>query len=213
MPAIHPPRLRQQVEELVVQYADAERFSRLLKDLFTYYGEQTKRSDQQAKQAISLPGANVPLPVLREVANQMAPYAENAPHAVLNLCQTLWQQPLMDSRQLAAMLIGKLPVSQLDQSLELTGIDSPLHCVTDGLQEILHHLGELLVVVADDHTRHYPLLIAPPYHIDSALFNASTSAPHRAPGSIGSEPQPKRTKSWFTGDASLVGTGIRPDQG
>lgn len=118
MPAIHPPRLRQQVEELVVLYADAERFSRLLKDLFTYYGEQTIRASAQTKQTISLPSGNVPLPVLREVVNQMAPYAENAPHAVLNLSRSLWQQPLMESRQLAAMLVGKLPASQIEQTLQ-----------------------------------------------------------------------------------------------
>jgi hypothetical protein len=118
MPAIHPPRLRQQVEELVVQYADADRFSRLLKDLFIYYGEQTKRANPQTKQTISLPSGNVPLPVLREVVNQMAPYAENAPHAVLNLCRALWKQPLMESRQLASMLVGKLPVTQMEQTLQ-----------------------------------------------------------------------------------------------
>ena len=45
MPAIHLPRLQQQVETLSEHYADADKFSRQLRDLFTYYGDKTRRGE------------------------------------------------------------------------------------------------------------------------------------------------------------------------
>ncbi len=119
MPAIHLPRLQQQVEALSEHYADAEKFSRQLRDLFTYYGDKTRRPSQQAQKAPRLPVENVPAPVLRQVVTQLTPYAENTPHAILNLCRGLWQHPILEYRLLAAMLLGKAAISHAQETLDL----------------------------------------------------------------------------------------------
>lgn len=119
MPAIHLPRLQQQVEGLIEHYADAEKFSRQLRDLFNYYGDKTRRPSQKGKKAFGLPSENVPAPVLRQVVMQLTPYAENTPHAILNLSRSLWKHPILEYRQLAAMLIGKIPVSNIEETLNL----------------------------------------------------------------------------------------------
>ncbi len=119
MPAIHLPRLQQQVEGLVEHYADADKFARQLQDLYTYYGDKTRRPSQKAKKNVGLPAENIPPPVQKQVVAQMAPYATNAPHAILNLSRSLWQHQVLEYRQLAAMLIGKIPPSHAGEILDL----------------------------------------------------------------------------------------------
>lgn len=119
MPAIHLPRLRQQVEHLVEHYADAEKFGRELKHLFTYYGDKTLRPSKLVRRPVGLPSENVPAPVLRQVVVQMTPYAENTPHAILSLVRGLWKHPVLEYRHLAALMIGKLPASQAEETLRL----------------------------------------------------------------------------------------------
>lgn len=111
MPAIHLPRLRQQVAELVEYYAEPEKFLREMGDLFEFYGDHTRRPSEKTQKPTTLPEANVPPPVLRQVILELTPYAENAPHAVLVLARTLWQQRVLEYRQLATQLLGKLPLS------------------------------------------------------------------------------------------------------
>jgi hypothetical protein len=119
MPAIHLPRLKEQVEGLVEHYADPEKFARQLQDLYTYYGDKTRRPSQKAKKTVGLPSENIPGPVLKQIVAQMAPYAETAPHAILNLSRSLWQHHVLEYRLLAALLIGKIPVSHAEETLKL----------------------------------------------------------------------------------------------
>ena len=119
MPAIHPPRLRQQVSELIQNYADPEKFLRNLRDLFAFYGDQTKRVSPRSMKTTGLPSAHVPKPVLRQIMLQLTPYAENVPHAVLVLARSLWEQPQLEHRELATLLLGKLPLNYSTEVLSL----------------------------------------------------------------------------------------------
>lgn len=119
MPAIHLPRLRQQVEELVEYYADPEKFLRELGDLFEFYGDHTRRSSQESQKPTALPVVNVPAPVLRQLLLQLTPYAENAPHTILVLARTFWKQPVLEYRLLAAQLLGKLPIQEQEEVYRL----------------------------------------------------------------------------------------------
>jgi hypothetical protein len=119
MPAIHLPRLEKQVEALAKNYADAEKFSRQLKVLFTYYGDRTRRPSQKTRKASRLPAEHVPAPVLRQIVTQLTPYAEHTPHAILNLCRGLWPHQVLEFRLLAAQLLGKVAASHAEETLDL----------------------------------------------------------------------------------------------
>lgn len=112
MPAIHLPRLRTQVGELVLAYAEPELFARKLRDLFNYYGDRTRRVSKRTARATGLPTVNLPQPVIKEIITQLTPYAETAPHAVLTLAQILWASPMLENRLLAAQMLGKLPMDE-----------------------------------------------------------------------------------------------------
>ncbi|MEJ2757286.1 MAG: hypothetical protein P8046_02280 [Anaerolineales bacterium] len=119
MPAIHLPRLRQQVEELIQYYAEPEKFLRELGDLFEYYGDHTRRTTENTQKPITLQQDNVPQPLLPQIVHEQTPYAENAPHAVLVLVRMLWQKAVLEYRQLATQLLGKLPLSYAGDTLTL----------------------------------------------------------------------------------------------
>ncbi|HKJ27033.1 MAG TPA: DNA alkylation repair protein [Anaerolineales bacterium] len=122
MAAIHPPRLKKQVSELVLAYAEPELFQRKLRDLFDFYGDLTRRTSKQSRKPTGLPSMNVPPPVIRQVVMQLTPYAETAPQAVLALARTLWAVPQLEHRQLAAQLVGKIPVDDAQQVLTLVTV-------------------------------------------------------------------------------------------
>ena len=119
MPAIHLPRLRKQVTDLIQHYADPDRFLRELSDMFAFYGDHTKRVSPRTPKTSGLPTANVPQPVLRQIVQQLTPYAENVPHAILVLARSLWNYPHLEHRQLATMLLGKLPLTYSKEILPL----------------------------------------------------------------------------------------------
>jgi hypothetical protein len=137
MPAIHPPKLQQQVSELVQNYADPEKFLRKLQDLFAFYGDQTKRVSPRSMKTTGLPSAHVPKPVLRQVMLQLTPYAENIPHAVLVLARSLWEQPQLEHRELATLLLGKLPLNYSNEVLSLV----PKWCLQNHEESILISLA------------------------------------------------------------------------
>jgi len=137
MPAIHLPRLREQVGKLVQNYADPEKFQRELRELFAFYGDHTKRVRQRSLKTIALPSENVPQPVLRQIILQLTPYAENAPHAVLVLARSLWKFAHLEHRQLAAMLLGKLPLNYSEDVLLLV----PKWCQQNHEEKILISLA------------------------------------------------------------------------
>lgn len=122
MPAIHLPRLQKQVEDLAKYYADADKFSRQLEILFDYYGDKTRRPSQKIIKTSQLPSENIPSPVFRQIIQQLTPYAENTPHAILNLCRGLWRHFSLDYRFLAAQLLGKIAISHATETLELVEI-------------------------------------------------------------------------------------------
>jgi len=137
MPAIHPPKLQQQVSELVQNYADPEKFLRKLQDLFAFYGDQTKRVSPRSMKTTGLPSAHVPKPVLRQVMLQLTPYAENIPHAVLVLARSLWEQPQLEHRELATLLLGKLTLNYSNEVLSLV----PKWCLQNHEESILISLA------------------------------------------------------------------------
>jgi hypothetical protein len=137
MPAIHLPRLRQQVSELVQNYADPDKFLRKLQDLFAFYGDHTKRVRQRTMKTTGLPAENVPPPVLRQIVLQLLPYAENAPHAVLVLSRSLWSFAHLEHRLLAARLLGKLPLNYSKDILLLV----PQWCLQNHEESILVSLA------------------------------------------------------------------------
>lgn len=108
MPAINPTRLKQQTMQLVECFDKPDAFVRSLQNLFEYYAEHARRPGQSGMPAPLINAYKVHPPILRQVLQTIIPLATKDTEAGLTLCDAMWEQPYLEFRQLACMLLGQL---------------------------------------------------------------------------------------------------------
>ena len=110
MPAIQPTRLKFQVTELAGTFLQPDLFIRVLKDLLEQYSDRTHKPGQYGIINQSMPAFNVPTPVLRQVQVTIRPLVEQNPQLSLALSTSLWNEPYLEFRILAAYILGWIRV-------------------------------------------------------------------------------------------------------
>lgn len=118
MPAIHLARLRASAAELVDRFHDPEAFVRALNDLLEAYADRTRRPGQAGAPPPILPTYRVPPPVLREVLRAIETEIAGHPEGALALADALWAEATMETRLLAARVLGRVPPSRPHGVLE-----------------------------------------------------------------------------------------------
>jgi hypothetical protein len=118
MPAIDLARLKIQAARLGEKFAEPEAFLGNLNELLDFYTNRTIRA-AQVVQRLSTPTYHTPRPVLRQIEQELAPLAKNQPHEAENLIKVLWEANSLESRLLAAFLLGSMPSDQAIPSLRL----------------------------------------------------------------------------------------------
>jgi hypothetical protein len=108
MPAIDLARLKLQTARLSDLFGDPDAFLRALQELLDFYTNRTLHS-LQAAQRLSLPAYRTPRPVLRQIEAELAPLAEARPAEALALTYALWEAGHLETRLLAAHLLGSVP--------------------------------------------------------------------------------------------------------
>lgn len=111
MPAIDLARLKIQAANLAESFGDPPAFLRGLTNLLEFYTNRTMRSSQVARK-LSLPTFHTPAPVLRQVERELAPLASSMPAEAIALTEALWTSSSLESRLLAARLLGAIPLTQ-----------------------------------------------------------------------------------------------------
>ena len=117
MPAIRPAVLKQQSALLANEFNQPEVYLRSLHHLLDLYANRAYRSGQAGKPQPLLEAYEVPAPVLRQLLLDLEPKVSQAPQAALDLSRVLWQEPFLETRLLAAGLLGKIP-ARPEQILE-----------------------------------------------------------------------------------------------
>lgn len=79
-----------------------------LKELLDYYTNRTVRVTQLV-QRYSVPTFGTPKPVLRQIESELAGLARTRPVEAVTLTKTLWEAGSLESRLLAANLLGSIP--------------------------------------------------------------------------------------------------------
>ncbi|MCI0521031.1 MAG: hypothetical protein L0Z70_12360, partial [Chloroflexi bacterium] len=110
MPAIQLARLRQQTAALAEKLTQPGDYLRLLHDLFDFYADRTHRPGQAGTPPPLIAAYDVPMPLLRQIAVDFHAFAHDHPAAALRLSLTLWEEAALETRWLAAALLGRLPV-------------------------------------------------------------------------------------------------------
>jgi hypothetical protein len=119
VPAIYPARLRNQTANLSELYDQPARFTLALTDLLDLYSNRTHRAGQAGEPPPLLKTYNVPKPVIRQLMVELQPLANEYPDETIRLVYALWAEESLETRQIAAFLLGSIPPNRPEMILEI----------------------------------------------------------------------------------------------
>ena len=108
MPAIDLARLKKQTALLGDLFDQPAAFLRQVREILEFYVNRTLRSQGVAPSSV-LPTHRTPAVVLRQIETELGPVAERQPIQALELADALWDDGSLETRLLAAFLLGRIP--------------------------------------------------------------------------------------------------------
>lgn len=109
MPAIDLARLRKQANRLADFFFLPEDFLRYLREILDFYVNRTLRKSEKIAPGSNLPTYRTPIVVMRQIEKAIGPIAVENPHYALELADLLWDEGYIETRLLAAFLLGRIP--------------------------------------------------------------------------------------------------------
>lgn len=109
MPAIDLARLRKQTNRLADFFFVQEDFIRQLRNILEYYINYTMRHKDPVAPGSTLPTYRTPTVVLRHLENELNVLAVENPQQALELADRLWDEGYLETRLIAAFLLGRIP--------------------------------------------------------------------------------------------------------
>jgi hypothetical protein len=109
MAAIQPARLKMQIEWLMEVFHQPDSFGRRADEILSLYANRTQRPGHAEAGSRLLPAYHTPRPVLLQIFHAARPLANDDPNAALACVDALWLTPVMETRLLAAQLLGVMP--------------------------------------------------------------------------------------------------------
>ena len=111
MPAFQIARLRAQINTLARYYTRPEEFAPRLRDLFEFYGSQGYRPGELMLDSPMVSTYRLPPMVMNQFELELGRLCHENPGAALALADQLWQDKHLETRTLAAFLVGQAPPS------------------------------------------------------------------------------------------------------
>src|SRR5687768_1023459 len=108
MPAIDLARLKKQTARLADPFDQPAAFLREHREILDHYVNRTLRSQGVAPSSV-LPTYRTPVVVLRQIEKELGPIAERQPVQALELADALWDEGWLETKLLAAFLLGRIP--------------------------------------------------------------------------------------------------------
>lgn len=108
MPAIDLARLKKQTALLGDLFDQPSAFLRQVREILEFYVNRTLRSQGVAPSSV-LPTYRTPAVVLRQIETELGPVAERKPIQALELADALWDEGSLETKMLAAFLLGRIP--------------------------------------------------------------------------------------------------------
>lgn len=108
MPAIDLARLRKQTNRLADFFFLPEDFMKHLRETLDFYVNRTMRRSEKIALGSNLPTYRTPPVVIRQIENAIGSIAMENPHNALELADQLWDEGYLETRLLAAYLLGRI---------------------------------------------------------------------------------------------------------
>jgi len=157
MPAINLARLKTQAARLSEKFNEPEAFVRDLNELLDFYTNRTIRGSQIA-QRLSLSTYRTPPPVMRQIQAELLPLSGSHPTEALALTNALWKAGSLESRLLAAALLGSISPTQAIPALmrlpewlaQSTDKEIRTALLTDAFARLRRENPEALFILLED---------------------------------------------------------------
>ena len=108
MPAIDLARLKKQTAQLADKFGEPPAFLREVREILDFYVNHSLRSLSVAPSSV-LPTYRTPAVVLRQIETELGSIAEKQPVQALELADALWDEGWLETKLLAAFLLGRIP--------------------------------------------------------------------------------------------------------
>jgi len=108
MPAIDIARLKIQAVVLVEKFDQPPAFLKGFHEILDHYADRTMRIGVVASPVSVLPSYRAPQAVLRQIEMELAPLAGAFPEQAMALTDALWKDGYLETRLLAATLLGRI---------------------------------------------------------------------------------------------------------
>ena len=112
MPAIHPARLKRQAQELSLLFHNPSAFVHEWRHLLEFYSQRTHRMGDKKEKPTAIKRFRIAPPVFQAVLSELEPPLNRDPDSAVQLLTALWQQPILESRLLAARALALLPIDR-----------------------------------------------------------------------------------------------------
>ena len=109
MPAIDLARLRKQANRLADFFFLPDEFMKHLREILEFYVNHTLRTKENVAPGSNLRTYRTPPAVLTQIENELRTVAEANPEFALELADILWDEGALETRLLAAFLLGRIP--------------------------------------------------------------------------------------------------------
>jgi DNA alkylation repair enzyme len=109
MPAIDLTRLRKQAARLADFFFVPDEFIRHLHEMLDFYVDRSMRKQQAVVPGANLPSYQTPVVILKQIEQDIQLTAGEYPDAALELADRLWDEKYLETRLLAAFLLGRIP--------------------------------------------------------------------------------------------------------
>jgi hypothetical protein len=106
LPAIQPAQLQKQSAELAAQITNPTEFVRKLHHYLDLYADYAHRAGQAGNHPTLIYAYGVRFPVIRQLEKDITPFINENPTESLELCDVLWEQPVLEFRQISAYILG-----------------------------------------------------------------------------------------------------------
>jgi hypothetical protein len=109
MPAVDIARLKTQAAVLVEKFDQPAVFLKDLHEILDLYAERSLRVGLVASPISILPAYRTSMPVLRQIEMELGPLTALFPEQAMALTDALWKDGWLETRLLAASLLGRIP--------------------------------------------------------------------------------------------------------
>ncbi len=109
VPAIDLARLRKQANRLADFFFLPDEFMKHLREILDFYVNYTLRTKENVAPGSNLKTYRTPPAVLTQIENELRAVATANPEYALDLADTLWDEGALETRLLAAFLLGRIP--------------------------------------------------------------------------------------------------------